>query len=99
MNISVATQGYAAVKKRTKKNKNSVLRKVVLIYNRSKLYINKRRFRKDTTLYKYDCLFDMVILTKNNISVLQVWEVRHNYEPTLSGVYSTYKKIIMTQDI
>lgn len=41
------------------------------MYNRNKININKKRFVKNTTLCKYNYLFNMIVLTKDNIQILQ----------------------------
>ncbi len=71
VNVFAATQGYAVVKKRTKKSKKSVLQKVILMCDRSKAYVDEKRFARDTTSRKCDCLFDAVALTKDNVWVLE----------------------------
>lgn len=46
INVFLVTQGYAIIKRHTKKSKKDILQKAVLIYNRNKVYVNKRRFVK-----------------------------------------------------
>lgn len=82
--------------KQTKKYKKNILQKAILIYNRSKIYIDKERFIRDTILYKYDCLFDIIAFVKDNIWVLQVQKSRYNYEFTLSNTYLIYNKTVIT---
>ncbi len=67
INIFATLQGYAIVKRRTKKSKKRVLRKAVLICNRNKIHIDERKFAIDITSRKSDCLFDMVVLIKDNV--------------------------------
>lgn len=66
-NIFIAIQRYIVVKKLTKKSKKAILQKAVLIYNKNKIYVSKGRLAKNITLRKYNCLFNVVILTKNNV--------------------------------
>lgn len=96
VNIFAIIQGYAVVKRQTKKSKKDILQKTVLIYNENKVYIDKKRFAKDIILHKYDCLFDMVTLIKDNTQVLQVKKVGYNHELILLGTYLIYKKAVMT---
>lgn len=39
---------------------------MVLIYDKSKVYIDKTRFVRDITSRKYNYLFDVIALIKNN---------------------------------
>ena len=99
VNIFAATQGYSVIKRQTKKRKNGVLGKVVLIYDRSKAYVDEERFARDTTSRKYDCPFNAVALTEDNLWVLRVREAGHNHELTLPGAHPTHRKAAMTQDL
>lgn len=87
------------MKKRTKKSKKGVLQKMVLIYNKSKVHVNERKFGNDTTFCKCNCPFDMVALIKDNVWILQVQKAGYNHEFILSGIHLTYQKAIMTQDV
>lgn len=40
---------------------------MVLICTKNKIYINKKKRIKNTTLRKCDCFFKAIILIKNNI--------------------------------
>ena len=66
INIFIVIQRYVVIKKQTRKSKKDILQKAILIYNKNKIYINKRRSVKNTTLHKYNCLFDKIALTKHN---------------------------------
>ncbi len=71
VNVFIVTQSYAVVKRRTKKSKKGVLQKAVLMCDRSKAHVDEGRFARDTTSRKYDCLFDVVALIKDNVWVLR----------------------------
>lgn len=43
---------FIVEKKQIMKNRESILQKTFLIYNRSKIYINERRFAKNLILHK-----------------------------------------------
>ncbi len=99
VNVFATTKGYAVVKKRTKKSKKGVLQKAVLIFDRSKAYVDEGRFARDTTSRKCDCPFDAVALNEDNVWVLRVREAGHNHEPTLPSVHPTHQKAAITQDV
>lgn len=64
INTFASLQGYAIVKRRTKVSKKGVLRKVILIYDRSKKHIIENWCKRDTSTQKTDCPFDAVALLK-----------------------------------
>ncbi len=72
VNVFAATQGYAVVKKRTKKSKKDLLRKAVLMCDGSKAHVDEGRFARDIISCKCDWPFDTVVLTDNNVWVLRV---------------------------
>lgn len=72
---------------------------MILMCNKSKIYVKKRRFARDTILRKCDCLFDALALFEDNAWVLQIWEVKYNKESIFSSVYFIYKKVAITQDV
>lgn len=86
-------------KKTDQKSIKNILQKTILIYNKSKIYIDKGRFAKNTASCKYDCLFDVVALIEDNVWVLQVQKAAHNHEPILFGTPPTHKKATITQDV
>lgn len=69
-----------------------ILQKVVLICDKSKVYVDEERFARDRTFCKCNCPFDIVALIKDNVWILQVQKVGHNHEPMLPGAYSTHKR-------
>lgn len=55
------------MKRRTKKSKKDILQKVILICNRSKVYVNEEKFAKNTISHKCHYPFDVVVFIKGNI--------------------------------
>lgn len=72
---------------------------MVLIYNKNKIHVNQKEFVKDLTLHKYDYLFDIITLTKNNVWALQVWKKGYKHELTFFNTHFIYKKATITQNI
>lgn len=72
---------------------------MVLIYNKSKIYIDKRQSERDTTLCKCDCVFDAIAFAKDNVWVFQVREVGYKHKCIFFGVYSIHKKAAIAQNI
>lgn len=99
VNVFVATQRYAIIKKLIKKSKKIILQKVILIYNRNKIHIDEKGVARDTILYKCNCLFNVAALTKDNVWVLRVQEVGHNHKSIFLGAHFTHKKTAMTQEV
>lgn len=99
INVFIVIQRYIIVKKQTKESKKDVLQKTIIIYNRSKVHVDERRFANDSTLYKCNSPFNIVVLTKNSVWVLEVRKAGYNNKPILSYAHPTYKNTAITQDV
>ncbi len=92
INTFVSLQGYTLVKRRTKVSKKGVLRKAILIYDRSKEHITENWCKKDTAIQKTDCLFDAVALLEADRGTFCIRNGSNNHEAIPPGAHSTYRK-------
>ncbi len=100
INTFASLQGYALVKKRTKVSKKGVLRKAILMCDRSKEHITENWCKKeDTTTQKTDCPFDSVTLLKVDGWTFQIQNGSHNHEATLPGAHPTHRKTARTKEV
>ncbi len=99
VNVYASTQGYAVVKRRTKKSKKGVLRKAVIMCDRSKVHMDEGRFKRDTSSRKCDCPFDAVATLETGRCVFCIRDASHNHEPTLAGAHPVHRKAAMSQKI
>lgn len=65
INSFASSQGYAVVKRRTKTNKRGVVRKAVLMCDRSKVHATEHWRKRDTSTRKTDCPFDAVAVIQD----------------------------------
>lgn len=98
-NIFVSFQEYTIVKRHTKVSKKGVLRKAVLMCDRSKEHIDENGGKKDTTSRKTKCPFNAIAFLGEEGWSYQLCNGNHNYDPILAGAHSAYRNIARTEDI
>ncbi len=98
-NTFASLQGYAVVKRRTKVSKKGVLRKAILMCDRSKEHITENWCKKDTKTRKTDCPFDAVALLEPDGWTFCIRNGSHNHEATLPGAHPTHQKAARTKEV
>ncbi len=87
------------MKKRTKTSKKGIMRKAVLMCDRSKVYTTEHWCKRDTSTRKTDYPFDAVAIIQDGEWRFSLRNGTHNHETTLPGAYPTDRKAARIEEV
>lgn len=100
VNAHAASQGYAIVTKRSKKNKRGVLRKVWMFCDKSRVFKSEGHGRRETSSRSTECPFELIASSVDDSNwSFEVTHAEHNHSATLSGAHPVHRKIAMTTEV
>lgn len=94
-NSFAASQGYALVKKRTKKSKKGIFRKRVVICDKGNSYKPAGTEKRESSNRSCECPFEAVITLQENGWVFRVSNPNHNHPSTLPGSHPIHRDLAM----